>query len=137
MTEEHEDIYPEVARFDNFMKKASEEPLVDIPRIPKNASEEKIYEILVPLAAEALAIIAADTRQPASARVAAVKEINDRAFGKSTAKLEIEHTHNHIHKHLEKAREIRKKLYSDDVIEGEIINEIKELEDKVDADTHI
>jgi hypothetical protein len=137
MSDEHNEIYPEIERFDRFMQKANEEPLVEIPRIPPEASEEEVYKILVPLAAEALAIIAADVKQPASARVAAVKEINDRAFGKSTAKLEIEHTHNHIHKHLEKAREIRKKLYADDVIEGEIINDFSELEDKVDTEVHI
>jgi hypothetical protein len=107
-----EAYWPEADRFKaSLNRKIEEAPLPDLPHIPDDATNEERYKILEPLAAEALASIAADPKQPASARVAAAKEINDRAAGKSVAKVEIEQTDSQLKMYLEKAREIRKLQY--------------------------
>jgi hypothetical protein len=105
-----EGIWPEAERYQSSLRRKAEtaDELPDLPDIPDGATSEERYNVFEGLAAEALAIIAIDPKQPASARVAASKEINDRAFGKSVAKIEVEVSDSKATELLEKAREIRR-----------------------------
>jgi len=125
-----EQQWPEAERFKAFLnQKVEDEPLPELPVIPDDATNEERYRILEPLAAEALASIAADPRQPGSARVAAAKEINDRSAGKSIARVEVEQTDSRISEILEKARELRRLQYAGEALDAEF--------EEVDNDTHI
>jgi hypothetical protein len=83
-----EELYPEAQKFNQFMKRKLRDPLDELPNIPNDATLDEAAKIYEPLALESLATIASDERQPASARVAASKEILDRSAGKATQKVE-------------------------------------------------
>lgn len=128
MTDEQH--WPEADRFKNYLnQKAEEADLPELPYIPDDATNEERYRILEPLAAEALAVIAADPRQPASARVAASKEINDRAAGKSIAKIEIEQTDSQLGKYIEEANRLKRLQYEGEALDVEF--------EEVDNEVHV
>ena len=56
---------------------------VAMPAVPSGMSAEELAKYYATLAVETLAVVAADGAQPASARVAASREILDRSEGKA------------------------------------------------------
>jgi len=91
----------------------------DLPAMPVDATFTDKAQAYQDMALEALASIAIDQNAPASARVAASRELLDRAQGRSVQQVTVDHSGAGLMDMLADMREVRRRVY--DIEDAELI----------------